>query len=429
MSAPIPESEHFVYRDGELHADGVALRAIADRMGTPTFVYSWKQIAAAVGAIDRALGDIPHRIAYAMKANSNLHLLRRLGELGCGADIVSGGELARALKAGIPASEVVFSGVGKTDTEIEAALKAGVSSLHAESAAELDAIEAIAARLGLVAPVSMRVNPDVDPKTHPYIATGLRAAKFGIEMDAARSLIPRILGSQHLDLEGLACHIGSQMADAKPLREAVHIVGKLACDAAEQGARLRSLDAGGGWPISYGDEGHDLRTYAQFGKAIHDGLASSGADKLGLHLTVEPGRCVVGDAGVLLTQVVYVKEQPDKRFAIVDGAMTELLRPALYQAYHAMLPVRAPQTDAAYEAIDVVGPVCESGDFLAKDRPMPPLKRGDLLAVRGAGAYSATMSSNYNSRPRAPEVLVDGDDWQVIREREQHADLWQHERM
>lgn len=425
----VPESRFFVYRNGRLFCEAVELTAVAREVGTPCYVYSWNAIRESYNAIDRALGDTKHWIAYAMKANSNLALLRRLAQLGCGADIVSGGELARAMAAGMRPDRIVFSGVGKTDREIESALAAGVRSIHAESPAEIDAIEAIAERMGQPAPISLRVNPDVDPQTHPYIATGLRESKFGITMEAARALLPRILASAHLQLEGLACHIGSLIGSPEAVGEATETLARLALEFKRAGAPIRSLDAGGGWPIAYGHEEREPHSHAAFGNAIRDALVRAGASEEGFELIVEPGRSIVGDAGVLLTQVVFTKDQADKRFIIVDAAMTELLRPALYKAYHALMPIKAPAQGAPLSPADVVGPVCETGDFLALDRPLPPLARGDLLAVRGAGAYAATMASTYNSRPRAAEILVDGNLHHVIRRRERVEDLWRDEHM
>lgn len=424
-----PESRFFVYRNGVLHCEAVDLRRIAKEHGTPIYVYSWNAIRESYKLIDHALGATPHQICYALKANSNIAILRRLAKLGCGADIVSGGELARALHAGVPPERIVFSGVGKTNAEIESALAAGVRSLHAESAAEIDAIEAIAAQQGRPAPLSLRVNPDVDPKTHPYIATGLRSSKFGIPMERARALIPRILQSRHLTLEGVACHIGSLIGSTTAVRDAVTTLANFARELKAQGAPLRTLDAGGGWPISYGDEAADPEPYAAFGHAIREGLAAAGADALGLDLLIEPGRALVGDAGIVLTDVIFEKHESEKRFVIVDAAMTELIRPALYDAYHAIVPVLAKPADAPLSPADVVGPVCESGDFFAHDRPLPSLARGELLAIRGAGAYAASMASNYNSRPRAAEVLVDGSQYQLIRRRERVEDLWRDEQM
>jgi diaminopimelate decarboxylase len=424
-----PESRFFVYRNGVLHCEAVDLRRIAKEHGTPSYVYSWNAIRESYKLIDHALGSTPHLICYALKANSNIAILRRLAKLGCGADIVSGGELARALHAGMPPERIVFSGVGKTNAEIESALAAGVRSLHVESAAEIDAIESIAAQQGRPAPISLRVNPDVDPKTHPYIATGLHSSKFGIPMEQARSLLPRILHSPHLLLEGVACHIGSLIGSTSAVRDAVRMLGEFASEMKAQGAPLRTLDAGGGWPIAYGSEDQDPEPYAAFGQAIREGLSAGGADKLGLDILVEPGRSLVGDAGIVLTDVILEKHQSEKRFVVVDAAMTELIRPALYNAYHAIVPVLARPVDAPLTLADVVGPVCESGDFLAHDRALPAFSRGELLAIRGAGAYAASMASNYNSRPRAAEVLVDGNQYQIIRRRERVEDLWRDEQM
>jgi diaminopimelate decarboxylase len=426
----IPESRFFVYRNGRLFCEAVELAQIAREVGTPCYVYSWNAIREAFNSIDRALTPGPHLVAYALKANGNLALLRRLAQLGAGADIVSGGELARAMEAGVRPERIVFSGVGKLDREIESALAAGVRSIHAESPAEIDAIEAIAQRMNLRAPVSLRVNPDVDPKTHPYIATGLKQSKFGITIEAARDLLPRVLGSRNLQLEGLACHIGSLIGSTDAIGQAVEAVARLAIELRAAGAAsLRTLDAGGGWPIAYGHEPHEPASNASFGKAIRDALRRAGDEAAGLELIVEPGRAVVGDAGILLTQVIFTKQQAEKRFVIVDGAMTELLRPALYSAYHAIQPVQAPAADSRLSPADVVGPVCESSDFLALDRSLPSLARGDLLAVRGAGAYAASMASTYNARPRAPEVLVDGAQYHLVRKRERVEDLWRDEQM
>jgi diaminopimelate decarboxylase len=425
----VPDSRFFVYRHGRLYCEAVELATIAREVGSPCYVYSWNAIREAYNAIDRALGDTKHGIAYAMKANSNLALLRRLSQLGCGADIVSGGELARAMAAGMRPDSIVFSGVGKTDREIESALAAGVRSIHAESAAEIDAIEGIAQRMGRPAPVSLRVNPDVDPKTHPYIATGLKQSKFGVTVETARELLPRILGSKALHFEGLACHIGSLIGSATAVGQSTEAIARLAREFKAAGAPIRTLDAGGGWPIDYGNEAREPEPYTAFGSAIRDGLTRAGAGLTEFELIVEPGRSIVGDAGVVLTQVIFVKQQAEKRFVIVDAAMTELLRPALYKAYHAIVPVQAAAAEALLTPADVVGPVCESGDFLALDRPLPPLARGELLAVRGAGAYAACMASTYNSRPRVAEVLVDGNVHHVIRRRERVEDLWRDEQM
>jgi diaminopimelate decarboxylase len=426
----VPVSQHWVYRDVDrsgsdvLTCDGVDLDEIAESVGTPTFVYSGASLDRAFDALSAALPK-PHLVAYATKACSNIAILRRLGARGCGADIVSGGELERVLRAGIPASKVVFSGVGKTDAELARALSVGLRAIHVESVPELDVIEQIARDQGRAAPIALRVNPDVDAETHPYIATGLHGTKFGLELDVARSLLPRLVSSPHLRLEGVACHIGSQLGAAAPMRDAVAILGAFAVECARAGAPLRSIDAGGGWPIAYGDEDHALPAWEELGRAIEEGLRRGGADGLGLELIVEPGRALVGDAGSLLTRVIFVKEQAGRRFVIVDAGMSELIRPALYDAYHAVMPVR--RRAGSPTVADLVGPICETGDFFARDRLLPPLERGDLVLLRGAGAYGASMSSGYNSRPLAAEVLVDAGSARVIRRRQALPDLWRDE--
>ena len=428
MTGGIPDSRWFARREGELWCEGAKLSRVADAVGTPAFVYSAAAVTEAYGALDAALAFAPHLVAYAVKANGNLAILSLLAKLGCGADIVSGGELERCLAAGMPKERIVFSGVGKRDEEIEAALRLPIRSLHVESAPELRVVEEIARRLGVCARVALRVNPDVDPETHPYIATGLHDTKFGVEVDIARELVGRILASKHLELDGLACHIGSQVGRASALREAVAIVARFAVECRAAGAPVRALDAGGGFPIAYGHEKAPYPTTAELGEAIRGGIADGGARDLGLEVIVEPGRALVGNAGVLLTRVIFEKRSPNKRFVVVDAAMTELIRPALYQAHHAIEPVADPPDGAPAGPADVVGPVCETGDFLARDRALPPLARGDLLAIHSAGAYAASMSSTYNARPRAPEVLVDGDEFRVVRDRQRVEDLWRGEK-
>jgi diaminopimelate decarboxylase len=420
----IPPSEHWGYAQGALRCDGVPLTELAERHGTPLFVYSARAIERAYDALDAAVPG-RHLVAYATKANGSLAILRRLAARGCGADIVSGGELARALHAGFAPDKIVFSGVGKTDVELAAALDAGVRAIHVESVPELDALEAIAKSRGQRASIALRVNPDVDAATHPYIATGVHGTKFGLELDVARTLLPRIAASEHLSLEGVACHIGSQISSAAPMRDAVAILASFALECARSGAKLRSIDAGGGWPIHYGDEDAAHAEWRAFGAAIAEGIEQAGASKLGLEVLVEPGRALVGDAGGLLARVVFVKEQAGKRFVVVDAAMTELIRPALYDAYHAVMPVR--EKTGSMTPADLVGPVCETGDFFALDRPLPELVRGDLVLLRGAGAYGMAMASNYNARPFAAEVLVDGDRAQLVRRRQRVEDLWRDE--
>ncbi|AKF06308.1 diaminopimelate decarboxylase [Sandaracinus amylolyticus] len=422
--ADVPPSAHFVHDEdeGELAIDGMGLSTIAEEVGTPAHVYSASAIERAYRAIDASLAPAKHMVCYAMKANGHPEILRLLASLGAGADVVSGGELYWALAAGIPPERIVFSGVGKSDAEIAYALDAGIRAIHVESEPEIDVIEAIAREKGVTARIALRVNPDVDPVTHPYIATGIHGTKFGLELDVARRLLPRIVESDGLELEGIACHIGSQIGGAKPLEDAVAIVAAFAKECAEAGAPIRALDAGGGWPIHYGDEDAPYAPWNAFGAAIRAGIERGGASDLDLEIVVEPGRAMVGDAGGILTRVLYVKEQGTKRFVIVDAAMTELLRPSLYGAYHAIVPVRAREGDVT--AADIVGPVCETGDFLALDRPLPPVQRGDLLLIRSTGAYGAAMATRYNARPLAAEVIVEGDAYRVIRERERVEDLY-----
>lgn len=414
----VPTSEHFSYRGDQLHCEGVPLREVATEFGTPSFVYSASAIDRAFDALDRAVRE-PHLVAYAVKANSSLSVLARLAAKQCGADIVSGGELARCLRAGIAPDRIVFSGVGKTDEELAFALETGIRAVHVESAPELLALEAIARRRGQAAKIALRVNPNVNAETHPYIATGLHNTKFGLEIDSARALLPRIVASESLCLEGVACHIGSQLPSTAPMEEAVTILGRFAQDCIAAGAPIRSIDVGGGWPLRYGDEDHTHPSWDAFGQAISRGLAAAGIRDLGL--IVEPGRALVGDAGALLTRVIYVKEQADKRFVIVDAAMSDLIRPSLYDAYHAVMAVEPREGAAA--AADLVGPICETGDFFARDRHLPPLARGDLVLLRGAGAYGTAMASNYNSRPLAAEVMCLGDQARTARRRQRIEDI------
>jgi diaminopimelate decarboxylase len=426
-NAHIPESEWFSYRDGVLTCEQVSLESIAEEVDTPAFVYSGAAIDQAYQAIDEALQFAPHLIAYAVKANGNLSVLARLASQGCGADIVSLGEMQRALKAGFSPDRIVFSGVGKRRTEIAAAAEAGIRAIHVENIQELDVVESVAQELGRPLAIGIRVNPDVDAKTHPYIATGLRESKFGLAIPVAKELIPRIVGSTYLELEAVACHIGSQLASPRPLRDAVEILGSFAKFCLDRNAKLRSIDVGGGWPMHYGQEVDPYPPTKAFGDAIREGLEAAGMLQPDIEIVTEPGRAIVGDAGVLLTRVLYTKTQGEHHFVIVDAAMTELIRPALYGAYHAIMPIAEPASNAELAPVDVVGPVCESGDFVAKDRPLPLVEPGDLLAIRGAGAYGREMQSMYNARPLPPEVLVDGVRSLVIRRRSGPEALWQGE--
>jgi len=405
--------------DGELHAEGVPLAAIAERFGTPCYVYSRAMIEGAyrefAGALATALPGPPALVCYAMKANSNLAVLNLLARLGSGFDIVSGGELARVLAAGGDPAKVVFSGVGKTEVEMEAALAAGILCFNVESASELDRLAAVAARTGRTAPVSFRVNPDVDPKTHPYISTGLKENKFGIAFTDALALYRRAAATPGIAVHGIDIHIGSQITELSPYLEAAHKVRDLVDRLAADGIALSHIDLGGGLGIRYRDETPvPLAEYAALVAGVFGGRRE--------RLLFEPGRRIVGDAGVLLTRVTTLKPGAERSFAIVDAAMNDLIRPSLYQAFHAILPVARPDGDTVI-AVDVVGPICESGDFLAQDRALPPLAAGDLLAVMSAGAYGFVMASNYNARPKPAIVLVDGERYDVVRRRETIDDL------
>ncbi len=395
----------------EVWMEGVALERIASEVGTPTYVYGAGAIRARFRALRAALDERPVHLCYAVKANDCHAVLRVLAELGAGADIVSGGELARALAAGIPAARVVFSGVGKRDDEIDRALAAGVGTINAESPEELAQISARARRAGTVARVALRINPDVSPKTHPYLATGLREAKFGMPMVEGFEAAVRAAADPNLTLVGLACHIGSQIVEADPFLQSLQHLRDMMARLAAHGVRLTQLDLGGGMAIPYAGDDPELDV-AAWGRA----LARATAD-LDVTLVLEPGRYLVGNAGVLLTRVIGRKRNGPRRFVVVDAAMNDLVRPALYQAYHAVVPVelpRAPET----EVVDVVGPVCETGDFLALQREQVVARAGDVLAVLSAGAYGASMASTYNSRPLPAEVLVDGDSFAVVRPRQ-----------
>jgi len=397
--------------------DGVSLTTIAAHVGTPAYIYSASHIEARYRALDEALAGRNHLLCYAVKANSSQAVLRLLARLGAGADIVSGGELARALAAGIPGSRIVFSGVGKTDAEIDAALTTPIKAIHIESADELTRVEARAFALGVCAPIGLRVNPDIDPDTHPYLATGLRDSKFGITMGQAVELAARAAKSSCLELEAITCHIGSQIMDAGPFLASFERLRGLLSELAGHGIKPRTLDLGGGLGIAYsGDE--EPVDVTEFGRQIVAATAG-----LGMELVLEPGRFLVGNAGVLLTRVIGRKRGETRSFVIVDAAMNDLLRPALYAARHPIVAVDLPPNDAPLERVDVVGPVCECGDFLAEGRLLPVTTAGATLAICGAGAYGRTMASTYNSRPMAPEVMVQGGKFAVTRPRKTVADL------
>jgi len=404
---------------GELHAEAVPLAAIAERFGTPCYVYSRAALESGFRAFDAAFAGTRHLVCYAIKANSNLAVLNILARLGSGFDIVSGGELERVLAAGGDPAKTVFSGVGKTAGEMEAALAAGIRCFNVESTAELDALNEVAGRAGKVAPVSLRVNPDVDPKTHPYIATGLKESKFGIAFADAPALYRRAARLPHIAVRGIDCHIGSQVTDLSVYVEAAEKVFGLVDRIEGDGIALDHIDLGGGLGIRYRDE-EAIDPFA-YALALRRALGTRRHE-----LLFEPGRFLVGEAGVLLVRVVYLKHGGSRDFAIVDGAMNDLIRPALYDAWHPVEPV-CPR-EGPPRRWQIVGPVCESGDFLAHDRDLA-LAAGDLLAIRATGAYGFVMSSNYNSRPRACEVVVDGDRVHLARPRERSADLFAHESM
>ena len=407
--------DHFHYRDGRLHAEDVDLEALAAAYGTPAYVYSRATLTRHFRVMTEALGDQPHLICYAVKANANLAVLNVLARLGSGFDIVSGGELARVLQAGGDPAKVVFSGVGKRAAELEQALSVGIRCFNVESIAELERLDRIARAHGVAAPVSLRVNPDVDAQTHPYIATGLKDNKFGIAISEAEAAYAHAADAPGIRVVGVDCHIGSQLTRTAPFVDALDRVLKLVDRLAEQGIALQHLDVGGGLGIRYRDETPpDPAAYAA---ALRERLAGRA-----LELILEPGRVLVGNAGILLTRVEYLKDQSERHFAIVDAGMNDLLRPALYQAWQEIVTVRE-QPDRPEAVYDVVGPVCETADFLGKARPLR-IAEGDLLAVRSAGAYGFVMASQYNARPRPPELLVDGDRIHVARTRESVNDLW-----
>ena len=416
----------FAYRGDTLHCEGVALPAIAAAVGTPVYVYSRGAIEQAYRAYDAALDGVDHLICYSVKASSSLGILGVLARLGAGADIVSGGELFRWLRAGGTADRVVFSGVGKTEPEMRAALDAGIMAFNVESIEELDVLDAVARAAGVRARVALRVNPDVDAETHPYISTGLTQNKFGIAAAAARDAFRRAAELPGLNVRGIDCHIGSQLTKTSPFSDAIGRLCDLILGLAAEGIVLTDLDIGGGLGIDYGKEGDaPPPSHGEYGSAVKQALARLGGHKI--RLLVEPGRSIVGPAGTLVTRVLYNKDNEIKHFTIVDAAMNDLIRPSFYGSHHPMRPVV--QGEATARVTDVVGPICETGDFLARDRALPPLARGDLLAIGAAGAYGFTMSSNYNSRPRAAEVLVDGDRYTVIRERETLEHLVRGERV
>ena len=410
---------HFAYKDGQLCAEAVPLGRIAEAVGTPAYVYSSAAMTTQFQTFAAALAGLDPLICYALKANSSLAVIRTLADLGAGADVVSAGELRRALAAGVPAGRIVFAGVGKTKEEMAAALEAGIYQFNVESEPELRALSEIASAMQRTAPIAVRVNPDVDAETHAKITTGTRGNKFGISWVRAPAIYELAASLPGLSPIGVAVHIGSQLTRLAPFESAFRRVGELAQALMAAGHAIERLDLGGGLGIAYADE--EPPSLADYAAIVRRWVAP-----LGLQLVLEPGRLLVGNAGVLLSRVIYVKQE-GRRFIILDAAMNDLIRPSLYDAWHDILPVEKPAAGAGVSSADVVGPICESGDFLGKDRALPPLAPDDLIAICSAGAYGAVMASAYNTRPVVPEVLVKGDRFAVVRRRQSVEALLEHE--
>ncbi|HUS30895.1 MAG TPA: diaminopimelate decarboxylase [Kofleriaceae bacterium] len=414
----------FQYRDSQLHCEDVSLTKIAEEVGTPVYVYSRGDIERAYKAFDAALEGIPHEVCYAVKACSTLGVLGVLVELGAGADIVSIGELYRWLKAGGDADSVVFSGVGKSEGEMKGALDANIGCFNVESGEELVVLDRVAQANNKRAKISLRVNPDVDPQTHPYISTGLKQNKFGVSMQEARELFKSAAKMKGIAVAGVDFHIGSQLTKTSPFTDAIARLVELVQLLAKDGIKLEHVDIGGGLGIDYG-KGEHVPSPADYGKAVRSALAP--LTDLGVKLLTEPGRVIVGQAGALVSRVLYRKKNEAKHFTIVDAAMNDLMRPALYGSHHPIKPVKNPDRPAIVS--DVVGPICETGDFFARDRELPELEQGELVWIGAAGAYGSAMASNYNTRPRAPEVLVSGSSYTVIRTRETYEQLVANEKL
>ncbi|MFQ6372632.1 diaminopimelate decarboxylase [Shewanella sp. YIC-542] len=411
--------DYFNFRDKHLFAEDCSVAELATQYGTPLYIYSRATLERHWHAFDSAVAEHPHLICYAVKANANLAVLNVLARLGSGFDIVSGGELARVVAAGGDPAKVVFSGVGKTAAEMKMALELGIYCFNVESLAELEQLNDVAAALNTQAPVSLRINPDVDAGTHPYISTGLKENKFGIAMSDADAAFARAMELPYLQVKGVDCHIGSQLTELQPFLDAMDRVLALIERLATKGIVIRHLDVGGGLGVTYDAENPPMPNV--YAAALMEKL--QGRD---LQLIFEPGRAIAANAGIFVTEVLYLKENAGKHFAIVDGAMNDLIRPSLYGAWQKIIPVRQYRSEP--QVYDVVGPVCETGDFLGKSRELS-IRPGDLLAVRSSGAYGFVMSSNYNTRPRAAEIMVDGDNHYVVRERENLPQLWQGEHL
>lgn len=401
---------HFAYHNSKLYAEDVDLSQLAQQVGTPAYVYSQATLTRHFKVFSQAFQGLDALVCFAVKANSNRAVMALMASLGGGADIVSGGELTRALAAGVPAERIVYSGVGKSLAEMQAALEAGILMFNIESVQEMAVLNQVAADLGLKAPVSLRVNPDVDAQTHPKITTGLATNKFGLDVDLAFAQYQEAAKLDHLELKGVSCHIGSQLTQVAPFADALDRLGLLVAKLREAGIDLSLLDLGGGLGITYRDE--EPPSPEEYAAALKDQVAA-----MNMRLVLEPGRVLVGNAGILLSRVLYTKDTPAKHFIVVDAAMNDLVRPSFYDSFHNIVPVDENQERPKVLA-DIVGPICETGDYLARDREIADVQRGDLIAVMSAGAYGFTMSSTYNSRPRAAEVMVNGDSWAVVRERE-----------
>jgi diaminopimelate decarboxylase len=409
---------HFTYKNDVLCCEDVSVERIADQVGTPFYLYSTATLKRHFDAFDSGFSSVDHLVCFAVKACSNIGILNLFAKMGSGADIVSGGELFRAMKAGIDPGKIIYSGVGKTTAEIREALYAGILMFNVESPQELDRLQAVAAELGTTARIAFRINPDVDPRTHAYISTGLAKNKFGVPVDEALGEYMRASKMENIEIMGVSCHIGSQLTQVEPFVEALKKIKLFIQRLADKGITIKYLDLGGGVGITYDDE--QPPHPHEYAEAVKAELAD-----LSCTLVLEPGRVITGNAGILVTEVQYTKVnsggEKEKRFVIVDAAMNDLTRPSLYGAYHKIIPVR--EGGNGEQMVDIVGPICETGDFMARDRMMPEVAQGDLLAIMSCGAYGFSMSSNYNSRPRAAEVLVSGGQFQVIRYREEYEDL------
>ncbi len=406
--------DYFEYRDGKLFCEDVPVKAIAKKVGTPFYLYSYATFARHFSVFDGAFSQMPHIVCYSLKANPNGALLKIIAKSSGGADIVSGGELFRALNAGIPADKIVYSGVGKSSEELRYAIESGIRMINIESEGEFKTLKKLSRKMKRKVPVSIRVNPEIDPKTHPYITTGLKKNKFGILWEDAARIYREMSSEEYLAPVGISSHIGSQILELDPFIEAVTSLKKMILELRGYGIGVEMLDIGGGLGITYKDElPPDPKDYA---KVVNESLGN-----IGITLILEPGRVIVGNSGIFITKMLYVKQTAGKTFYIVDGAMNDLVRPSLYNAYHDIIPVE--QKKRKTKVVDLVGPICESGDFLAKDRELAGLKEGELVAVKSTGAYGYAMSSNYNSRRRVAEVLVRGDQFFVVRKRETFKDL------